>query len=72
MSRMEENKSALEILSDKSTGKTALRKSRCRWKENIRMDLKEIGVDARNRNDSAHDRNYWRVLIYATLNLRFS
>ena len=43
---------------------------RRRWEDNIRMDLKEIGINAGNWVDSAQDRNYWRVLVNAALNLR--
>ena len=35
------------------------------------MDLEEIGINARNRVDYAQDRNYWRSLVNAALNLRF-
>ena len=38
--------------------------------DNIRMDLEEIGINAGNWVDSAHDRNYWRALVNAALNLR--
>ena len=31
--------------------------------DNIRMDLKEIGVNAGNWVDSFQDRNYWRALV---------
>ena len=34
------------------------------------MDLKEIGVNTRNLVDSAQDRDYWRALVNAALNLR--
>ena len=34
------------------------------------MDLEEIGVSAGNWVVSAQDRNYWRALVYAALNLR--
>ena len=37
---------------------------------NIRMDLEEIGVNAGNWVDSTQDRNYWRALVNAALNLR--
>ena len=32
--------------------------------------LEEIGINAGNRVDSAQDRNYWRALVNAALNLR--
>ena len=43
---------------------------RRRWKDNIRMDLEEIGINAGNWVDSAQDRDYWRTLVNAALNLR--
>jgi len=36
------------------------------------MDLKEIGINMRNRFDLAQDRDYWRALVNAELNLRVS
>jgi hypothetical protein len=35
------------------------------------MDLKEIGINTRNWIDSAQDKDYWRVIVNAALNLRF-
>ena len=43
---------------------------RRRWEDNIRMDLEEIGINAGNWLDLAQDRNYWRALVNAALNLR--
>ena len=43
---------------------------RRRWENNIRMGLKEIGINTRNWVGSAKDRNYWRALVNAALNLR--
>ena len=34
------------------------------------MDFEEIGISAGNWVDLAQDRNYWRALVNATLNLR--
>ena len=36
--------------------------------DNVRMDLKEVGFNARNCVDSAHDRAYWRALVNGSLN----
>ena len=41
-----------------------------RWEDNIRMDLEEIDINTRNWVDSAQDRDYWRALMNAALNLR--
>ena len=43
---------------------------RRRWEENIRMNLEEIGISVGSWVDSAQDRNYWRVIVNAALNLR--
>ena len=64
VARMEEGGSAFKIL----TG--PLGRPRRRWKDNIRMDLEEIGINAGNWVDSAQDRNYWRARANAALNLR--
>ena len=67
---MEEGRSAFKILIDKPTGKRPLGRPRRRWEANIRMDFKEIVINTRNWVDSAQDRNYWRALVNAALNLR--
>ena len=38
--------------------------------DNVRIDREEIGINAGNLVDSALDRNYWRALVNAALNLR--
>ena len=70
VARMEEDRSAFEILTGKPTGKRPLGRPRRRWEDNIRMDLEKIGINAGNWVDSAQDRNYWRALVNATLNLQ--
>ena len=53
----------------KSTGKRPLGRPRHRWEDNIRMDIKEIGINTSNWVDSAQDRDYWRAVVNAALNL---
>ena len=67
---MEEGRSAFKILTSKPTGKILLGRPRLRWEDNIRMDLMEIGINARNCAYSAQDRYYWRSLMSSALNLR--
>ena len=55
---MEECRSALKILTGTPAGKSLLGRPRLRWEVNIRMDLKEIGINTRNWIDSAQDRNF--------------
>ena len=60
----------LKILTGKPTERRPLGRPRRRWEVNIRMDLEEIGINAGNWVDSAHDRNYGRALVNVALNLR--
>ena len=60
---MEEGRRAFKILTGKPTGKRSLGRPRSRREDNIRMDLKEIGIDTRNWVDSSQDRDYWRALM---------
>ena len=63
---MEEGRCTFKVLTGNSIGKRPLGRRSRRWEENIRMDLEEIGI---NWIDSAQDRNYWRALVNAALNL---
>ena len=67
---MEEGRSAFKILTGKPTGKRPVMRPRRRWEDNIRMDLKEIGINTRNWVDSAQVSDYWRALVNTALNLR--
>ena len=60
------------ILTGKPTGKRPLGRPRHRWEDNIRMNLEDIGINAGYWVDSAQDRDYWRALVNAALNLRVS
>jgi hypothetical protein len=46
---MDENRNAYRILTGKPEGKRPLRRPRCRWEDNIRMDLREIGCGGMDR-----------------------
>jgi len=46
--RMEEGRSAFKILTGTPTGERPLGRPRCRWEDNIRMDLKKIFIKKRN------------------------
>ena len=59
-------RSAFNIL----TGKGPLGRPRCRREDKVRMNFKEIDINTRNWVDLAQDRDYWRVLVNATLNLQ--
>ena len=67
---MEEGRNAFKILTSKPTGMRPLRRPRCKWEDNIRMDFEEIGINAGNWVDSTQDLGNWRALVNAALNLR--
>ena len=69
VARMEKSRSAFKIFTGKPTGKRLLGRPRRRWEDNIRTDLEELGVNEGNWVDSAQDRDYWRALVNAALNL---
>jgi hypothetical protein len=57
VARMEEGRSAFKILTGKSTKTRPMPRSR--WEDNVRMYLKEIGINTRNWVDSDQGRDYW-------------
>ena len=65
VARMEEGRNAFTILTDTQAGKKPLGRPRRRWEYNIRMDIKEIGINSRNWVDSAQDTDFWRPLMNA-------
>ena len=48
VARMEEGRSAFKILTGTPTGNRPLGSPRHKWVDNIRIDLKEIGINMRN------------------------
>ena len=45
-------------------------KSRCRWEDNIKMDLREVVCNPGEWIDLAEDRGKWRAYVRAIMNLR--
>ena len=54
----------------KCEGKRPLVRPRRRWENNIKMDLQEVGCRGMNWTDLAQDRERWRALVNAVINLR--
>jgi hypothetical protein len=51
-------------------GKRPLGRPMRRWRNNIKMDLREIGIDGANRIRLAQDRFQWRAFVNTVMNLR--
>ena len=58
------------VLVGKSEGKRPLGRPRCRWEDNIRMELREVGCGCVDWMELAQDRDRWRALVSAVMNLR--
>jgi hypothetical protein len=54
----------------KSEGKRPLGKPRRRWEDGIRMDLREIGLGGVDWIQLSQDRDRWRAVVSAVMNLR--
>jgi len=54
----------------KLEGKRPHRRPRCRWEDNIKMDLQVVGCGDMGWIDLAQDRDRWRALVSAVMNLQ--
>ena len=70
VARMGKSIGVFRILVGKHEGKRPLGRPRHRWEDNIKMELKEVGCGDIDRIDLAQDRDRWRALVYAVMNLR--
>jgi hypothetical protein len=58
------------VLIGRPEGKRPLGRPRRRWEDNIRMDLREIGINGANWIQLAQDRVQWRAFLNTVKNLR--
>ncbi|KAJ4434736.1 hypothetical protein ANN_23304 [Periplaneta americana] len=70
VARMGESRNAYRVLVGKPEGKRPLRRQRCRWENNINMDLREVGYDYGDWINLAQDRDLGRSYVRAAMNLR--
>jgi hypothetical protein len=61
---------AFMILVGKPEGKRPLQRPRHRWVDNIKMNLREIGLNGMDWVDVAHDREQRSVLVNRVINLQ--
>ena len=70
VARIGEERGTYRVLVRKPQGKRLLGKPRRRWGDNIRMDLQEVGCGYGDWIGLAQDRDGWRKLVNAVMNLR--
>jgi hypothetical protein len=68
---MGEGRGVYRVLVGRPEGRRPLGKLRRRWEEdNIKLDLREIGIDGANWIRLAQDRVQWRAFVNTVMNLR--
>jgi hypothetical protein len=70
VARMGEGRNLYRVLVGKPEGKRPLGRPRRRWVDGIKMDLEEIGSGVVERIHLAQDRDRWRAVVNAVMNLR--
>jgi hypothetical protein len=66
---MGDGRSIYKILVGRPEGKRSMARLRRRWDDNIKLDLKDIGIDGANWIQVAQDRFKWRVFVNTVMNL---
>jgi hypothetical protein len=67
---MGEVSGAYNILVGRPEGRRPLGRPRRRWEDNIKIDLREIGLGEVDWINLAQDRNRWRAVVNTVMNLQ--
>jgi hypothetical protein len=67
---MVESRGVYRVLVGKPEGNRPLGRPRRRWEHNIKMDIQEVGCGVIDWIELARDRDRWRTLMNAVMNLR--
>jgi hypothetical protein len=70
VAHMGEGRGVYRILVGRPEGKRPLGRSRRRWMNNIKLDLRTIGIDGSNWIQLAQDRVQWRAFVNTVMKLR--
>ena len=68
--RMEEWRVVHKVLAGKPEGKRPLGRPRGRWKDNIKINLQEVGRGCGDWMELAQDRDGWQALVSTVMNFR--
>jgi len=69
VARMGERRGVYRVLVGELEGKKPLERPRRRWEDNIKMDLQEVGCEGMDWIELAQNRDRWRALVNAVMNL---
>jgi hypothetical protein len=72
VARMGEGRGVYRVLVGKPEGKRLLGRIRRRWEDNIKLDLRDIGIDRANWIRLAQNRVQWRAFVNTVMNLPVS
>jgi len=67
---MGEERGVYRVLLGKPEGRRPLGRPRHRWADNIRIDLQVVGCGCMDRIGLAQDRDRWRTLVSAVMNIQ--
>jgi hypothetical protein len=67
---MGEGRGVYRVLVGRPKGKRPLGRPRCRWEDNIKLDLREIWIEGANWIQLAQDKVQWRAFVSTVMNLR--
>jgi len=62
---MEERRGVYRVLVGKPKGKKPVGRPRCRWEDNLKLDLQDAGCGGMDWIELAQDRDRWRALVTA-------
>jgi hypothetical protein len=69
---MREGRGVYRILVGRPEWKRPVGRPRRRWEDNIKMDLRDIGIDGANWSRPTQDRVQWQAFVNTVMNLRVS
>jgi hypothetical protein len=70
VAHMGESRGVYRVLVGTTEGKRLLGRPKRRWEGNIKMDLQKMGCEDKDWTDMDQDRDSWRALVHAVMNLR--
>jgi len=68
VAHMGEGRGVHRVLVGKPEGKRPLGRPRCRWEDNIKMELQEVGGGCGDWIELAQDRDRWWALVSTVMN----